>query len=143
MDLVSVVGLVAACASLVKTSSSVVKSLHDISGVYRDAELSILSLIEVCDTTRFAWAKLEEWANKSLSTMEDSDEVLKRFQRSLYAGGLMLGALEQDIAKAIPKTGAFRRRVNLVWNAAAFQEHQNRIRDQNLALQLLLQVLSM
>jgi hypothetical protein len=143
MDPASVVGLVAACASLVKTCASVVKSLHDVAGVYRDAELSILSLIQVCETTRFAWASLEAWANKSLSAMENPGEVLQQFQRSLYAGQLMMEALEQDVAKAIPKVGTFRRRANLVWNATSFQEHQNRIRDQNAALQLLLQVLSM
>jgi hypothetical protein len=143
MEPASVVGLVAACASLVRTCASLIKTLHNVAGLYRDAELSILSLIEVCETTRFAWTTLEEWANKNISTVEDANLVLQRFQRSLYAGQLIMGALEQDVAKAIPKIGVFRRRANLVWNAAAFQEHQARIRDQNAALQLLLQVLSM
>lgn len=143
MDPASILALVAACASLVKSSASVVKSLHDIASSYKDAGLDILSLEEVCETTRFAWTRLEEWAAQNPSTIESSDEVLQRFQRSIYAGQIMMNALEHDIAKATPRTGTFRRRANLVWNRSAFQEHQSRIRDQNAALQLLLQVLSM
>lgn len=143
MDLVSIVGLAAACSSLVKTCGSVVKTLHDIVEVYKHAELSILSMVEECENVRFAWKSLEEWAKKSLPSVDDTGALLERFQRSIYAGQLIMSALEDDLAQATSKSAYFRRRANYVWNAAVFQEHQSRIRGQVAALQLLLQVISM
>jgi hypothetical protein len=143
MDPASVVGLVAACGSLVKTCAGVIKTLHDVVELYKDAELSILSMIDECENIRFAWASLEGWVNDHLRGMDNYELLLERFQRSIYVGQLSLSALEKDLAKSSAKPSAFRRRANMVWNVTIFQEHQNRIRGHNAALQLLLQVISM
>jgi hypothetical protein len=143
MDPASIVGLVAACATLVKTCGGVVKLLHKVAKSYSDAELSILSVIEECESIKFAWSRLEAWTIKNIHGVEDHDELLERLRKSLYNGQLVMTALEEDLIKAVPKTGAFRRRAWLTWNENAFQVHQTRIRGQLAALQLLLQVVSM
>jgi hypothetical protein len=143
MDPASIVGLVAACATLVKTCGGVVKLLHKVAKSYSDAELSILSVVDECETIKFAWSSLEAWAEKNIHGVEDNDQLLERLQKSLYAGQLIMSALEADLIKAVPKTGTFRRRAWLTWNESAFQVHQTRIRGQLTALQLLLQVVSM
>lgn len=142
------VGLVAACASLVKTCTSVVKALHDLAEVYKNAEISILSIVEECENVRFAWTALEEWARNGSLDVDQNQLLLERFQRSVYTGRLCLEALEKDIAEVHPKRRQptflpLPRGLKLAWNAAGFQEHQNRIRGQNASLQLLLQVVSM
>jgi phage shock protein A len=143
MDPATALGLAAACSSLVKACGGVVKTLHDLAEVYKDAELSILSMIEECENIRFAWTSLEDWANKYLGRMDNYEQLLERLQSSIYTGQLTMSALEEDLAKATRKTTNFRRRITFVWDAAVFHEHQNRIRGQYSALQLLLQVISM
>jgi len=143
MDPATVIGIVAACSSLVKTCGSVVNTMHTLLESYKGAELSILSITEECEIVRFAWSSLEDWVRKNLNGRTGEDEALQRLQRSVYAGQLIMAALEDDLAKAIPKTGDIRRRVGLIWNETLFRGHQDRMRGQISALQLLLQVVSM
>lgn len=143
MDPASVVGLVAACSSLVKTCGSVVISLQNVAHMYKDAELTILSMVEQCENIRLAWTGLEEWASKHLHDMNNSELLLERLQRSIYSGQLTMAQLEKDLSKSKLKTGTFRRRINVAWNATVFNEHQSRLRDQSASLQLLLQVISL
>lgn len=143
MDPASIVGLVSACSNLVKTCGGVVETLYTLVETYKDAELSILSIIEECETVRFAWSRLEEWAESSARHIDSYEELLRRLQRSIYTGQLIMAALEEDLNNTIPKTGTFRRRAGLIWNEAIFQAHQSRIRGQVSALQLLVQVINM
>lgn len=126
-----------------KTCGGVVKALHTLAETYNDAELAILSMIEECENIRFAWSTLEDWATHSLRGMINCEQLLERLQRSIYSGQLIMTAMEQDLARAMPNAGTFKRHASLVWNEGVLQAHQSRIRGQVAALQLLLQVVSM
>jgi hypothetical protein len=144
MDPASVVGLVAACASLTKTCVSLVKGLHDIAQVYKDAELEIISMADQCKVIQFAWKSLEEWANEGLLSMVNHEEVVDRLQDTIYTGGLILEALKNEVANATPKSFSnFRRHATIAWNASSLRDHQTRVDRHNSALQLLLHIISM
>lgn len=143
MDPASVVGLVAACASLTKTCIGVAKSLNDIAQVYKDAEVDILATASQCKITEFAWKRLEDWANKYLVHLSNHDEVLDMLQHIIYTGRIFLDALEKDLAKATSKPSNFKRRTNVSWNTKGLKQHQIRIQTHNSALQVLLQVVSL
>lgn len=143
MDPASIVSLVAACGSLTKQCASVVKALHGLMETLKHAELALLSMSEECSTIRFAWRKIGDWANENLKHQDDCEELVERLQRSLYCGGLVMSALEDEISTVQSHPGSFKRGVNLAWNKSVFEEHQTHLRGQVAALQLLLQVLSL
>lgn len=143
MDPVSVASLVAACASLATNCVKAAEALRSLVDRYKQAELSILSLVEECATIQLAWRGIEKWAEKNIQQMDSHEEIAERLARSVYAGQLIMSALQEDIGNLAPKTGGFRRRASLSWSDDLIREHQNRIRGQTNALQLLLQVISM
>ncbi|KAF2657022.1 hypothetical protein K491DRAFT_777583 [Lophiostoma macrostomum CBS 122681] len=143
MDPASIFGIISACAGLVKLCASITSTLWSLNETYKGTELSIIALLDECESIRFAWACLEEWASTDASMMRDQEHLVHKLKRSIYTGELIMDAFEQDLTKVTPKTNTFKRGVTFVWNEGDFQIHQARIRGQTGALQLLLQVISM
>ncbi|KAH7120845.1 hypothetical protein B0J11DRAFT_50555 [Dendryphion nanum] len=138
-----VVGLIAACSSLAKVCGTVVTSLHSLAETFRHAELSILSIRQECETIQFAWSQIEIWASRHLIDVENCAQLREQLQKSVYWGELVMAALENDLNAAITKSGTFRRRAGLTWNAALFRDHQDRLHSQVQALQLLLHIINL
>jgi hypothetical protein len=144
MDPVSLVALIAACASLATNCAKTAMALRNLAETYKNAELSILTLVEECATVQVALRQIEMWMHQNKDHMEECQAVvLERLESSVSMGQLTMKALEEDIKKAIPKFGAFRRRASFTFIKSLVQEHQGRIRGQVGALQLLLQVINM
>lgn len=143
MDPVSVVSLVAACASLAKTCAGIAKTLHSLVETYKFAELAILSITEECETVQLAWDRIEQWAKSNLHQIDRPEQIIERLQRSVYCGQLVMSALETEIAKITGKSRAITRGSMMAWANSLLQEHQTRLRGQVTSLQLLLQVLSL
>ncbi|OAL07158.1 hypothetical protein IQ06DRAFT_299809 [Phaeosphaeriaceae sp. SRC1lsM3a] len=143
MDPASIIGLVAACASLTKQCASVVKSLHGLIETYKSAELIILSVVTECETIQFAWCRIESWAQEQLHHIDDFEDVGARLQKSIYCGELVMSALEEELLSITSRSGSVGRGVGITWNNSVLNEHQHRIRGQVAALQLLLQVLNL
>jgi hypothetical protein len=145
MDPVSIVGLVSATSSLVFKCGKIIQSLYQLAERYKQAELSIISIIEECRTVELAWSRIERWASVYLRDCDDYESLHKRLQLSLYSGSLVVSALENDIAsvQTAPQFSTFRRRTKILWNERTLQEHQNRIRGQVCGLTLLLEVIQL
>ncbi|KAF2111029.1 hypothetical protein BDV96DRAFT_650631 [Lophiotrema nucula] len=143
MDPASVVGLVAACASLAKTTAGIAKSLNGLRETYKSAELSILSIAEECGTIELAWRQIQRWANANLAAIDDCESIAEQLQRSIYCGELVMAALEEELSKATASTSRIARGLKMAWNDKSLAEHQMRIRGQVTSLQLLLQVISL
>jgi hypothetical protein len=145
MDPVTVVSLVSATSSLVFKCGKIIQALYQLAERYKQAELSILSIIEECRTIELAWSRIERWASQYLRDCDDYEALHERLQLSLYSGSLAMSALEKDITSIqnAPQFSTFRRRTKIIWNERTLQEHQNRIRGQVCGLTLLLEVIQL
>ena len=145
MDPTTILSVVNVSAGLTIKCGNVIQALYELAQRYKQAELTILSVIEECHTIQLAWTRIEEWATQNLVRSEEHDELLERLQRSLYTGQLVMCALEKDLSSMqnIPQFSNFRRRTKIVWNERVLQDHQNRLHAQIGALTLLLEVLSL
>ncbi|KAF1952913.1 hypothetical protein CC80DRAFT_551926 [Byssothecium circinans] len=143
MDPASIIGLVAACGSLATICFKAVHALRSLADTYKHLEISIIALVEECATIQLAWKEIATWADRNIQQLDNHEGILDRLARSVYAGQLMMAALQADVDNAVSKPNGFRRNSTLVFSARLLQEHEHRIRGQTNALQLLLQVISM
>lgn len=93
-------GLVDASAGLILKCGSVAKSLHDLTGKYKNAELTLKTIIQLVDVIKAAWIRIKEWDEQyqlygDLSTAVV--ELWKRLGTSLECGDLAISALETDL----------------------------------------------
>lgn len=149
MDPTSVLAIVNGSLDLALKCASVVKSLHDVASKHKYAELSLVSMIDECQTFRLAWGRIQSWAQRQQeSTVMVDDQLAKRLCSSLAAGMMVLSALEQDLvhlggAAAPVGSLGFRRRNKIIWNEQVFRDHQDRLRGQIGAMTLLLEVIKL
>ncbi|KAF2088038.1 hypothetical protein K490DRAFT_65319 [Saccharata proteae CBS 121410] len=143
MDPVSILSIVSACTNLGFKCASLVHALHTAVERFKSAELSILSLVEECSTIQLAWDHIQRWIQAELEGVPDQQAMLERIQRSLYAGEVVISALQQDLESAlsVPVKSGFLQRTKVVWKDQTLKDHQYRIRGQVAALTLLLQVI--
>ena len=143
MDPVSVISIVTGAASLAVQCAQVAKSLHDLSGKFKDAHLTISSALQELEIIQLAWERIE----RLLRTWEESDgadaELLQRLFRQLEFGDMVMTALLGDMSEYQQGSYSFRQRSKIVWNDSLFRAHQDRIRGQATAMTLLLSVLQM
>ncbi|KAH7075170.1 hypothetical protein FB567DRAFT_610765 [Paraphoma chrysanthemicola] len=145
MDPVSVLSIASAAGNLAFKCGTIVQTLHCLIERYRQAELTILSVIQGCRTVELAWSRIERWAANNLDGLDDYEELGERLQMSIYAGQLFMAELEKDLAslKPTPRYSTLRRRTKILWNDALLREHQDRIHRQVCALTLLLEVMQL
>lgn len=145
MDPATSLSLVSSSSNLALKCGKVVKELYQLAESYRDAEVSILSIITECRTIELAWNRIERWVAQNLGSIEDHEILQERLQLSLYSGSLVMGELEKDLAEVQgnPQFSTFRRRTKYLWNESLFKEHQHRIRGQICALTLLIEVMQL
>ena len=144
-DPVTIVQVVSAATGLVGQCASVAKSLHDIAGKYKNARLTLSSMIQELDTIEMAWSRITEWSRDYSDELLANDRLPERLANSLECGTLVMSALQADFAsfKTNTKTLGFRQRSRLVWNENLLRDHQDRIRGQATSMTLLLQVLKL
>ena len=141
-ELVTVYSIVAGALGLASKSATIVKDLRDLTSKYKNAELSLLSLVEECETIGLAWSRIQRWCNGWADEASVDHQLLDRLKRSVLAGNLVLSALEHDLSslKDRKNTSRFLRRSHIVWNQSSLRDHQDRVRGQVNAMNLMLQV---
>jgi len=148
-EAVLVLSIVNGAVGLVMKCAEVAKTLNDIVGKHKKAELTMKILIQQVDTIKAAWDRIRYWSEgyPQKENPESSDiELLRRLDQSLECGDLVLSALEDDLASYREEGDVrprFMNRSKTVWNEFSLQNHQTRVRDQVLTMTLLLQVLSL
>ena len=122
MDPVSIFGLVSGSTSVISQCASVIKSLNDVAGKFKQAELTILSRIQVVDTIELAWKRIKEWSEGYTEAGLDV-ELLERLNRSLKCGTLVISALQDDLSEHDSETLSVRQRSKVAWNERALQDN--------------------
>jgi hypothetical protein len=145
MDPVTILSIAAAAGSLAFKCGTIVQTLYALRDRFRQAELTILSVIQDCRTIELAWSQIQKWAANNLDVDDEHNELAERLQLSIYSGQLFMAELEKDLASLenIPKHSTLRRRTKIVWNESMLRVHQDRIQRQTCALTLLLEVIQL
>ena len=144
-DPATIFGIVSGAAGLVLQCAKVAKTLGDLAEKHKNAQITILSIIQEIEIIEAAWKRTGEWSHEvDEGTLANSD-LLQRLDRSLEVGQIIMSALEEDIASYRSKSESlsFFQRSKVVWNEGQLQAHQQRIRGQVGAMAFLLQVLNL
>ena len=146
MDPISIVSLVDASIDLTLKCASAVKKLNDIVAKYKNAKLSIMSMIQNLDAMQVAWQRIGAWwvVYRPLENA-DEDQFTQRMTRFLETGTLVLDALDDKLRILLNADGDIKlpQRARLIWSGSSLQRHQNSIRDQATSMTLLLQAISL
>jgi hypothetical protein len=145
MDPASILSIAGAASSLAFKCGTIVHTLYALTERYKQAELTILSVIQDCRTIELAWSRIERWAADSPDAFDNNDELAERLQLSIYAGQLFMEELEKDLSSLndTPRYSTLRRRTKILWNESMLRVHQDRIQRQMCALTLLLEVIQL
>ena len=142
-DPATVIQVISASTSLVAQCAKVIKGLHDLAAKYKNAELSIHSIAHELDIIRLAWERIEGALRSWEGNENSDDELLQRLSQNLEFGALIVTSLAEDMSTFAKRPFTFTQRSKYVWSEEKFRDHQDRIRGQVLAMNLLVSVLKM
>jgi hypothetical protein len=142
MDPVSILGLLSSAGTIATAIAVTIKTLSDLRGQYQDADVRIRLLIGELSTVKSALSQINDWAHYLDDTHRQAD-VVEALQVSLEGCQLAIDALSEEVKSllkgATPDSSlGFRTRTRYVWGQSSLIEHENRMRAQTAALQLLL-----
>jgi hypothetical protein len=138
MDPISLIGGISAAGAIIAAIATTVQNLYDIRGRYDEADLTIRLLIVELNTIKAALIQIQDWAQYSFAGSPTQKELLEGFEVSLEGCKMAMDVLAEEVARLVSKN-PFIQRTQYAWNAAGMKEHQDRLRSQVAALQLLLQ----
>lgn len=140
-----VLGLLTTAGTIATTITLTIKSLSDLRGQYKDADLRIRLLIGELSTVKSALNQINDWTHYLDDNHRQAD-VVNGLKVSLEGCKLAMDTLAEEVHLLIgdrpPGTSlnpGFRAKSKYAWNEASLLEHENRLRAQIAALQLLLQ----
>ena len=142
VDPISIVSLLEGSISLIIQCGSAIKSLNEIAAKYKQAELTLSSIIQEMDVIELAWKRIKDWFESYTNEAGDI-ELLERLDKSLKCGTNVISALQVDLLDYGSMSLGFMQRSRLSWNEKALRDHQDRIRGQVQAMSLLLQVIEL
>ncbi|KAI4103194.1 MAG: hypothetical protein L6R37_003948 [Teloschistes peruensis] len=145
MDPVSILGLITTAGTIASAITRTIRDLSDLRAQYTDADLRVRLLIKELSTIKSSLTQINDWAH-FLDTTDNQAELRDALQVALDGVELAMGALAEEVQKLVPDPSAtsrvdmgYRQRTRYVWNEDTMKEHENRLRAQVSALQLLLQ----
>ena len=145
MDPVSILGLIATAGTIAGTITATIKDLSELRGQYADANVRIRLLIGELSTIKSSLNQINDWAH-FLDETHKQVELRDALQISLDGVELAMEALAEEIRALVQNDSpssrvelGFRSKTKYAWNESHMKEHENRLRAQVSALQLLLQ----
>ncbi|KAL8810046.1 MAG: hypothetical protein Q9200_002902 [Gallowayella weberi] len=145
MDPASILGLIATAGTIASTITKTIKDLSDLRAQYTDANVRIRLLIKELSTIKSSLTQINDWAH-FLDDTHNQAELKDALQVALDGVELAMGALAEEVQALVedisdPATVdlGFRAKTRFAWNEQNMREHENRLRAQVSALQLLLQ----
>ena len=142
-DPASILSIATGSASLLLQCAQLVKVLHRIAGAFENAQLTVLSAVHELDIIRLAWEQIQRLMQSWQPIVDMDEEIVHRMSRQLQFGTTVMDALSKDLPAIAKKSYSFTQATKIVWNEDLFKAHQDRIRGQAVALNLLLSVLQM
>lgn len=149
MDPASVFAIVEGAGSLALKCVSLAKTLNDVASKYKQAKLTVLSMVQQIDVVQLAWERIDKWSQTLLkegieTQLQEGDvKLLERLQKSLNVGHMVMEALEEDLLpfqRQLDHLG-FRGKTSLIWQESALTAHQDRLGHQVQAMTCLLQTI--
>lgn len=145
MDPVSILGLAATAGTIASTIAKTIRDLSDLRSQYTDANVRIRLLIQELSTIKSALNQINDWAH-FLDDTHNQAELKDALQVALDGVELAMGALAEEVQALVEDTThldkvnlPFRAKSKFAWKEQNMMEHENRLRAQVSALQLLLQ----
>lgn len=146
MDPVSAFGVVTGSLQVVQFIGQNIAALASIRGKYKNADVTIRSLIGELSTIKSAITQLHDWATYNAESSSSHREYDQSFDAALEGCTVVMEALSDEVARLTPSaTGndhavlGFMARVKLVWNDEVMNGLQDQLGTQIQALNLLLQ----
>ncbi|KAL8730538.1 MAG: hypothetical protein Q9166_003992 [cf. Caloplaca sp. 2 TL-2023] len=145
MDPASILGLITTAGTIATTITKTIRELSDLRAQYTDANVRIRLLIKELSTIKSSCTQINDWAH-FLDDTHNQAELRDALQVALDGVELAMGALAEEVEALVQDTSAsanvdlsFRAKTKYAWNEQNMREHENRLRAQVSALQLLLQ----
>lgn len=145
MDPVTAFGIVSGGIQVVQAITSTVHGLNQLYGKFKDADLTIQSLIQelICIST--ALTGLKEWTRTNSTDGPSSDEYNRALAIAMEGCQVVMEVVSLDVSRLVQgiheeRITGFRARMRIVWHEATMKGHQEMLHAQVSALQLLLQV---
>lgn len=145
MDPTSILGLISTAGTIASTITGTIKDLSDLRATYIDSNVRIRLLIKELSTIKSSLTQINDWAH-FLDETQNQVELKEALQVALDGVELAMGALAEEVRSLVQDTSprsqvelGFRAKTKYAWNEANMKEHENRLRAQVSALQLLLQ----
>jgi hypothetical protein len=149
MDPISIVGVASASVQIAQFIAQTIQGLCTLRGKFKDANTTIRLLIGELSTIRAAVSQLRDWAEWNANDSPKEEEYLKGLAVALdgcQAAMEVLAEEIKDLVNGIVTTNdpasfnlGFIGRAKVVWSEDIMKTHQDRLRAQVQALQLLLQ----
>ena len=158
MDPASIFSIIAGSAGLALQCGKLVRDLHDVTDMYKNADLTVVSLSTGLETIQWAWGRIEAildtWTDGHSRVTQPSldTDTFQQLNRSLEAGRMVIAALEKDLMPLARESAQghgsatgreILNRVQVIWNTTALRDHQERIRDQMNSMTLMISVLKL
>lgn len=145
MDPFSVAGIVQGSLGLALQLGTAARSLNDIAGKYKNAKLTVKALAQNLDILQITWTRIGQWFEAYAEDGDscDNELVVQRVTGFLETGTLVIEAFEQDLLIYNVDSFNFTQRSKLLWNENTLKDHQIRIRDQMLSVNLFLQAMKL
>lgn len=149
MDPVTAFGLFSSALQVLQAIASTVGGLRQLTGKLREADFTIQSLIQELACIRTALTSLKEWLHIHRSGSGRDGPKFSELQQDLAVAmdgcRVVMEVLSCEVfelAKSVEESGGvnFSTRLRIVWNDDTMRGHQEKLRAQVQALQLLLQV---
>ncbi|KAF9892168.1 hypothetical protein FE257_002574 [Aspergillus nanangensis] len=145
MDPVSAFGVVSGAFQVVHLITQTAAGLSALREKYTHADLTIRSLIGELTTVKSAITQLDDWARYNTRASAEYCDYDDDLNVALDGCRVVMDVLSEEVAiltrGASGSNGSFglSTRLKVVWNEDVMRGHQERLRSQVLALQLLLQ----
>lgn len=145
MDPGSIVGLISASIQVLQAITSTVHGLNQLYGKFRDADLTIHSLIQELSCIGTALTSLKEWTRINSSNGPQSEEYNRDLAVAMEGCHVIMEVVSHDVSDLVQSTqedriAGIRARMRVVWNEETMRGHREKLHAQVNALQLLLQV---
>ena len=145
MDPASIVALIGTAGAIASTITKTIRGLSDLRAQYTDANVRIRLLIKELSTIKSSLNQINDWAH-FLDETHNQAELRDALHVALDGVDLAMGALAEEVQALVDDISAdsnvhlgLRAKTKYAWNEQNMREHENRLRAQVSALQLLLQ----
>ncbi|KAL8917418.1 MAG: hypothetical protein Q9172_005857 [Xanthocarpia lactea] len=145
MDPASIIALIGTAGAIASTITKTIRGLSDLRAQYTDANVRIRLLIKELSTIKSSLNQINDWAH-FLDDTHNQAELRDALHVALDGVDLAMGALAEEVQTLVDDISAdsnvhlgLRAKTKYAWNEQNMREHENRLRAQVSALQLLLQ----